>query len=81
MDKQLNQPTATIDSGIDKDCYLVVHPLDDYPEQNLKTDHLLPLEMAPTVWWSLFALRAYLILMIVLCFYHVIDLATHVLSK
>jgi hypothetical protein len=49
MDKQLTQPTATIDSGIDKDCYLVVHPLDDYPEQNLKTDHLLPLEMAPTV--------------------------------
>ena len=81
MDKQLTQPAATIDNGIHKDCYLVVHPLDDYREQKLKTDHLLPLEMAPTLWWSLVPLRAYLILMIVLCFYHVIDLAAHVLNK
>jgi len=52
-----------------------------YPEEKLKSDHLAPLEMTPAVRWSLFALRAYLILMIILCFYHVIDLATHMLSK
>jgi hypothetical protein len=38
MDKQLNQAAATIDNGIHKSCYLVVHPLNDYPEQKLKTD-------------------------------------------
>jgi hypothetical protein len=81
MDTQSNQLTATKESELGKDCYLVVHPLDDYPEEKLKSDHLVPLEMTAAVRLSLFALRAYLILMIVLCFYHVIDLATHILSK
>jgi hypothetical protein len=81
MDTQSNQLTATTKSELGKDCFLVVHPLDDYPEEKLKSDHLAPLEMTPAVRWSLFALRAYLILMIILCFYHVIDLATHILAK
>lgn len=81
MNSRSNQLTATTESDLGKDCYLVVHPLDDYPEEKLKSDHLAPLEMTPTVRLSLFALRAYLILMIILCFYHVIDLATHLLSK
>jgi hypothetical protein len=81
MDTQSNQLTATSGSELDKDCFLVVHPLDDYPEEKLKSDHLAPLEMTAAVRLSLFALRAYLILMIALCFYHVIDLATHILSK
>ena len=81
MDMQSNQLTASTESELGKDCFLVVHPLDDYPEKKLKSDHLGTLEMTPAVRWSLFALRAYLILMIILCFYHVIDLATHILSK
>jgi hypothetical protein len=81
MDAQSNRLTATTENELDKDCFLVVHPLDDYPEEKLKSDHLAPLEMTRAVRLCLFALRAYLILMIVLCFYHVIDLATHILSK
>jgi hypothetical protein len=81
MDTQSNQLTATTEIELGNRCYLVVHPLDDYLEEKLKSDHLAPLEMTPTVRLSLFALRAYLILMIILCFYHVIDLATHILSK
>jgi hypothetical protein len=81
MNTQSNQLTATRKSELAKDCFLVVHPLDDYPEEKLKSDHLAPLEMTTAARLSLFALRAYLILMIVLCFYHVIDLATYILSK
>jgi hypothetical protein len=81
MDTQSNQLTEIKKSELGKDCFLVVHPLDDYPEEKLKSDHLGSLEMTPAVRLSLFALRAYLILMIILCFYHVIDLATHILSK
>jgi hypothetical protein len=51
-----------------KGWFLVVHPLDDYPEEKLKSDRLAPLETTPVVRWSLFALRAYLNVMIVLCF-------------
>ena len=81
MDTQSNQLTATTEIELGNRCYLVVHPLDDYPEEKLKSDHLAPLEMTTAVRLSLIALRAYLILMTVLCFYHVIDLATHILSK
>jgi hypothetical protein len=81
MDTQSNQLKEITESELGKDCFLVVHPLDDYPEEKLKSDHLAPLEMTTAVRLSLFALRAYLILMIVLCFYHVIDLGTHILSK
>jgi hypothetical protein len=81
MNTHSNQLTAATESEPDKDWFLVVHPLDDHPEEKLKSDHLAPLEMTPAVRLSLFALRAYLILMIVLCFYHVIDLATHILGK
>jgi hypothetical protein len=81
MDTKSNQLTTTKESELGNDYFLVVHPLDDYPEEKLKSDHLAPLEMTPVVRLSLFALRAYLILMIILCFYHVIDLATHILSK
>jgi hypothetical protein len=57
--------------------FYVVHPLDDIPEAKLKSDHLPPLVMTPMVRWSLFALRAYLVLMMVLLTYHVIDLGVH----
>jgi len=45
MDSQSNQLTATTECELGKDCFLVVHPLDDYPEEKLKSDHLAPLDL------------------------------------
>jgi hypothetical protein len=58
--------------------FYVIHPLDDLPEEKVKSDHLSPLKMTPMVRWSLFILRAYLIVMMLLLVYHVVDLARHV---
>jgi len=55
--------------------FFVVHPLDDVAEEKLDTTHLGPMPMTRAVKCSLFALRAYLVLMMVLVFYHVLDLA------
>ena len=55
--------------------FLVVHPLDDLPEEKLDTINLGPMPMTRAVKYSLFALRAYLVLMMVLVFYHALDLA------
>lgn len=55
--------------------FLVVHPLDDVPEQKLDTEHLGPMRMTCTVRYSLFALRGYLLLMMALVLYHVLNLA------
>jgi hypothetical protein len=81
MAAQSNQPTGAAEGELEGDFFLVVHPLDDYPEEKLKSDHLPPIEMTLSVRWSLIALRAYLTLMILLCFYHVIDLAGQVMRK
>jgi len=61
--------------------FLVIHPLDDIPEQKIESDHLPPMEMTRSVRWSLISLRVYLIVMIALFVYHVIDLASQVLAK
>jgi hypothetical protein len=58
--------------------FYVIHPLDDLPEEKVKSDHLPPLKMTPSVRLSLFILRAYLIVMMLLLVYHVLDLARHV---
>ena len=55
--------------------FLVVHPLDDAPEQKVDTAHLGPMPMTRSVRWSLMTLRAYLVLMMLLVLYHVVDLA------
>jgi hypothetical protein len=55
--------------------YLVVHPLDDVPEEKIDTSNLGSMPMTTSVKLSLLSLRAYLILMIGLVFYHVLDLA------
>ena len=55
--------------------FLVVHPLDDIPEQKLETKHLGPMRMTLAVRFSLFALRGYLVLITLMVFYHVLDLA------
>ena len=55
--------------------YVVVHPLDDLPEEKVDTEALGPMPMTLSVKWSLVSLRAYLVLMIALVFYRVLALA------
>ena len=70
--------TGPIDNDPKGDFFYVVHPLDDLPEEKVKSDHLPPLTMTWSVRWSLFILRAYLIVMMLLLAYHVVDLARQV---
>ena len=55
--------------------FVVVHPLDDIPEQKVDTSTLGPMPMTLSVRLSLIALRGYLLLMMLLVLYHVMDLA------
>ena len=55
--------------------YVVVPPLDDVPEKKVDTTHLGHMPMTTIVRLSLISLRAYLLLMVCLVFYHVLDLA------
>ena len=69
---------ATMDlnmAEVPENHYVVVHPLDDVEEQKVDTSALGPMPMTTSVKVSLMALRGYLILMVLLVFYHVIDLA------
>jgi hypothetical protein len=60
---------------IPQDHFVVIHPLDDLPEQKVDTAALGPMSMTPSVKFSLMALRGYLILMMLLVLYQVLDLA------
>lgn len=53
----------------------MVHPLDDVPEEKVDATKLGPIPMTNSVKLSLIALRSYLVLMIALVLYHVLDLA------
>ncbi|HTT19138.1 MAG TPA: hypothetical protein VMG82_09345 [Candidatus Sulfotelmatobacter sp.] len=55
--------------------YVVVHPLDDLPEEKVDTETLGPMPMTISVKLSLLALRSYLVFMVLLVLYHVLDLA------
>ena len=55
--------------------FLVIHPLDDVQETKIDTSALGAMPMTPSVKFSLLALRGYLILMMMLLLYHVLDLA------
>jgi hypothetical protein len=55
--------------------YVVVHPLNDVPEEKVDTSSLAPMPMTASVKISRLSLRAYLLLMIGLVFYHVLHLA------
>jgi hypothetical protein len=55
--------------------FVVVHPLDDVPEQKVDTESLGPMPMTTSVRLSLYSLRGYLMLMMLLVLYHVLDLA------
>lgn len=65
----------TVITEVPQDHFVVVHPLDDIPEQKVDTSALGPMPMTISVKFSLMALRGYLVLMILLVFYHVMDLA------
>jgi hypothetical protein len=64
-----------LENPIDEREFLVIHPLDDVQEQKLETKDLGPMRMTPAVRLSLLALRGYLVLMMFLVLYHVLDLA------
>ena len=55
--------------------FVVVHPLDDVREEKVDTENLGPMAMPASVRISLLSLRAYLVLMMLLVLYHVLDLA------
>jgi hypothetical protein len=55
----------------DEHCWVVIHPLDDAPEQKVDTSALGPMTMTTSVRISLLSLRAYLIVMLLLVFYRV----------
>jgi len=65
----------TVVTEVPEDYFVVVHPLDDMPEQKVDTSALGPMPMTASVKLSLMALRGYLILMMLLVLYHVMDLA------
>lgn len=70
-------PEEVLKHGYDESLnrYIVVHPLDDIPEEKVNTETLGPMPMTASVRWSLISLRAYLILMLGLVFYRVLQLA------
>jgi hypothetical protein len=55
--------------------FVVIHPLDDVREEKVDTENLGRMAMTTSVRISLLSLRAYLVLMMILVFYHVLDLA------
>ena len=68
----MNPPLPSPDRHPD----LVVHPLDDVPEAKRNTACLGRMPLTRTVRFWLFALRLYLVVMMILCVYHVLALAS-----
>ena len=64
-----------LNNTMDERDFLVIHPLDDVQEQKVETQHLGPMRMTLAVRISLLVLRGYLVLMMLLVLYHVLDLA------
>jgi hypothetical protein len=69
----LLRPTTI--SNVSEDQFVVVHPLDDLREEKVDTASLGRMSMTASVRISLLALRGYLVLMMLLVMYHVIDLS------
>ncbi len=72
---------ATMHNSYSPECFRVVHPLRDVPEQKCSSDGLGPIAMTRPVRISLTVLRGYLIVMTLMLGYHVLDMAgvVHVL--
>jgi len=73
MAKMLN-PIEEIEEVV-TNRFVVIHPLDDLPEQKVDTDRLGPMPMTTSVRVSLMSLRAYLVVMMLMVLYHVLGLA------
>jgi hypothetical protein len=69
----LLRPSLVVE--VPEDHFVVVHPLDDTVEEKVDTSSLGPMPMTTSVKVSLMALRGYLLLMMLLVLYHVMDLA------
>jgi hypothetical protein len=67
--------TAVNMNEVPENHFVVVHPLDDRVEEKIDTSKLGPMSMTTSVKVSLLALRGYLVLMMLLVMYHVLDLA------
>ena len=68
--------TMDIDlNDVPENHFVVVHPLDDVPEEKVDTETLGPMPMTTSVKISLLALRSYLLIMVLLVLYHVLELA------
>jgi hypothetical protein len=65
----------TVIHNVSGDQFVVVHPLDDLGEEKVDTASLGRISMTTSVKISLMALRGYLVLMMLLVLYHVIDLS------
>jgi hypothetical protein len=59
-------------ANYNKNCFYVIHPLDDQIEEKCQIEGLGLMALSPTVKYSLISLRLYLILMVVLVFYRVL---------
>jgi hypothetical protein len=55
--------------------FVVIHPLDDRPEEKVDIESLGPMPMTRSVRAALLSLRAYLVLMVLLVLYHALVLA------
>ena len=62
-------------NAIPQEHFVVVHPLDDVPEQKVDITALGPMPLTASVKASLMVLRGYLVVMMLLVLYHVVDLA------
>jgi hypothetical protein len=66
---------ASVQNSYESQCFSVVHPLHDVPEQKCSSRGLGRIAMTPAVRISLTVLRGYLILMTLMLGYHVLELA------
>jgi len=62
-------------NSLNSECFRVIHPLNDAPEEKCSSEGLGHIAMTPTVRLSLALLRGYLIVMTLMLGYHVLDLA------
>jgi hypothetical protein len=73
--KKLDFFSLSMVSEVPQGHFLVVHPLDDVPEEKVEIATLGRMQMTPSVKLALMTLRGYLVLMTLLVFYDVLELA------
>lgn len=66
---------ATMQNSYSPECFRVIHPLQDAPETKCQSEGIGPIAMSGPVRISLIVLRAYLLAMGGMLFYHLLDLA------